>query len=227
MATSPFPASFSKPGEGHLIARLLPNKFSGLVKATFQYPLKIITPPSPVGDLKSALAFLLTYGGGLVAGDQVNLKVRINFIVYQMARNRLVLLVAYCLLSHVSYSIHQPQPRTPNMEFNIPPDRRPPLCQTHPSNSRPHKSLQIRLTDPPILPNTYSHPPRLLRAVPPPRPGPALCRLRLCPIPNLHSPPNRNSLPSRLGDGWPHLPERKLGFHILVWSKRGLARGRR
>ncbi|OBT64993.1 hypothetical protein VE03_05707 [Pseudogymnoascus sp. 23342-1-I1] len=78
MATSPFPASFSKPGEGHLIARLLPNGISGLVKATFQYPLKIITPPSPVGDLKSALAFLLTYGGGLVAGDQVNLKIDVH-----------------------------------------------------------------------------------------------------------------------------------------------------
>ncbi|OBT53978.1 hypothetical protein VE04_04817 [Pseudogymnoascus sp. 24MN13] len=78
MTTSPFPVSFSKPGEGHLIARLLPNGISGLVKATFQYPLKIITPPSPVGDLKSALAFLLTYGGGLVAGDQVLLKIDVH-----------------------------------------------------------------------------------------------------------------------------------------------------
>ncbi|OBT88943.1 hypothetical protein VE02_02847 [Pseudogymnoascus sp. 03VT05] len=78
MNTSPFPVSFSKPGEGHLIARLLPNGISGLVKATFQYPLKIITPPSPVGDLKSALAFLLTYGGGLVAGDQVHLKIDVH-----------------------------------------------------------------------------------------------------------------------------------------------------
>jgi urease accessory protein len=79
MTASPFPVSFSKPGEGHLIARLLPHGISGLVKTTFQYPLKIITPPSPVGDLKSALAFLLTYGGGLVGGDQVHLKVRTKF----------------------------------------------------------------------------------------------------------------------------------------------------
>ena len=106
MATSPFPVSFSKPGEGHIIARLLPNGFSGLAKATFQYPLKIITPPSPVGDLKSALAFLLTYGGGLVAGDQVHLKVRINSIVYQMTHSEPVLLdISSCILSSKSRSL--------------------------------------------------------------------------------------------------------------------------
>lgn len=80
---SPFPVSFSKPGEGHLIAHLLPHGISALTKATFQYPLKIITPPSPAGSQKSALAFLLTYGGGLVGGDQVNLKVRIDLMPYR------------------------------------------------------------------------------------------------------------------------------------------------
>lgn len=72
---SPFPESFSKPGEGHIIAQLIPHGISSISKFTFQYPLKIITPPSPVGLRKSALAFLLTYGGGLVGGDQVHLKV--------------------------------------------------------------------------------------------------------------------------------------------------------
>lgn len=142
MAVSPFPASFSKPGEGHLIARLLPNGISGLVKATFQYPLKIITPPSPVGDLKSALAFLLTYGGGLVAGDQVHLKVRMNFIVYQLCDS----CPARQYVLHIAIEVTFPTPSkswlgTHNVESNIPLDRRPPLCQTHPRNTRSHQSI--------------------------------------------------------------------------------------
>lgn len=205
---SPFPVSFSKPGEGHLIAHLLPHGISALAKATFQYPLKIITPPSPVGDLKSALAFLLTYGGGLVAGDQVLLKVRNIFIVYQTTQSEPALPgISFCILSSKSRFLLHPQPRTHNVDSNIPPDRRPPLCQTHHRHTRPHQSLQIRQPHPPILPNPLSHPPRLLRPLPPPRPRPALRQLRLRPVPDLHPPSNRNPLPSRLGDRWSHLSE--------------------
>lgn len=44
---------------------------------TFQYPLKLISP-SPSAEQKSVLVFLLTYGGGLVGGDQVHLQVSVR-----------------------------------------------------------------------------------------------------------------------------------------------------
>ncbi|TVY82272.1 putative urease accessory protein ureD-like [Lachnellula suecica] len=44
---------------------------------TFQYPLKLISP-SPAAHQKSVLVFLLTYGGGLVGGDQVHLTIKVK-----------------------------------------------------------------------------------------------------------------------------------------------------
>ena len=41
---------------------------------TFQYPLKLISP-SPSSWQRSVLVFFLTYGGGLVGGDQVSLTI--------------------------------------------------------------------------------------------------------------------------------------------------------
>jgi urease accessory protein len=75
--TSPFPKSSSAPGEGHLVVQLLPKGISGLETITFQYPLKLISP-SPTAAQKSILVFLLTYGGGLVGGDQVQLQITIQ-----------------------------------------------------------------------------------------------------------------------------------------------------
>jgi urease accessory protein UreH len=75
---SPFPKSASTPGEGHIVARLLPDgATSGLGAITYQYPLKLITPSRP-SETRSALVFLLSYGGGLVGGDTVNLKVDVQ-----------------------------------------------------------------------------------------------------------------------------------------------------
>ncbi|CAG8975380.1 hypothetical protein HYALB_00009521 [Hymenoscyphus albidus] len=71
---SPFPTSSSAPGEGNLVVDVMPQKISGLSAMTFQYPLKLISPSS-TSYQKSVLVFLLTYGGGLVGGDQVNLKI--------------------------------------------------------------------------------------------------------------------------------------------------------
>ncbi|KAK6581589.1 hypothetical protein PZA11_006280 [Diplocarpon coronariae] len=82
---SPFPSSSSAPGEGRLVVQLLPQKISGLSTISFQYPLKLISP-SPSAYQKSVLVFLLTYGGGLVGGDQVHLTIVVK------ARARLVLL---------------------------------------------------------------------------------------------------------------------------------------
>ncbi|KAI9052182.1 hypothetical protein LZ554_003542 [Drepanopeziza brunnea f. sp. 'monogermtubi'] len=74
---SPFPKSTSAPGEGLLVVHLLPQKISGLSTISFQYPLKLISP-SPSADQRSVLVFLLTYGGGLVGGDQVHLVIDVK-----------------------------------------------------------------------------------------------------------------------------------------------------
>ncbi|PQE28453.1 urease accessory protein [Rutstroemia sp. NJR-2017a BBW] len=74
---SPFPTSSSAPGEGHLVVQLLPHSISSLSRMTFQYPLKLISP-SPSQGQKSVLVFLLTYGGGLVGGDQVHLTIDVK-----------------------------------------------------------------------------------------------------------------------------------------------------
>lgn len=74
---SPFPASSSSPGEGKLVVQLLPHNVSALSTITFQYPLKLISP-SPSSHQKSVLVFLLTYGGGLVGGDQVHLTIHVK-----------------------------------------------------------------------------------------------------------------------------------------------------
>lgn len=57
--------------------QLLPHNVSGLSTIVFQYPLKLISP-SPSAEQKSVLVFLLTYGGGLVGGDQVHLVIDVN-----------------------------------------------------------------------------------------------------------------------------------------------------
>ncbi|GAW16975.1 hypothetical protein ANO14919_064240 [Xylariales sp. No.14919] len=74
---SPFPKSSSSPGEGRIVVGLLPNHISTLEHISYQYPLKLISP-SPKVDQASVLAFLLSYGGGLVGGDQVNLSVEVR-----------------------------------------------------------------------------------------------------------------------------------------------------
>jgi urease accessory protein len=77
---SPFAASKSTPGNGELVLALFPPGKQILQSCTYQYPLKLITPdPHTVGDEKHVtVAFLLTYGGGLVGGDQINLKVELQ-----------------------------------------------------------------------------------------------------------------------------------------------------
>jgi urease accessory protein len=75
--TSPFPVSSSAPGEGRIVVQLLPHGISALSAITFQYPLKLISP-SPAASQKSVLVFLLTYGGGLVGGDQVHLTIDVR-----------------------------------------------------------------------------------------------------------------------------------------------------
>lgn len=84
---NPFAPSTSKPGHGSIILDLLPPASPVLRTVTYQYPLKLIAPePLPIAP-NSPLSytprtvntvhtvFVLTYGGGLVAGDTITLRV--------------------------------------------------------------------------------------------------------------------------------------------------------
>jgi urease accessory protein len=92
---SPFGSSTSKAGHGSIVLDTLPPNKSVLRNLSYQYPLKLVAPdPLPPPLDESAVdspclvhtVFLLTYGGGIVAGDTINLDIRLN------SRTRLVLL---------------------------------------------------------------------------------------------------------------------------------------
>ena len=74
---SPFPKSSSVPGQGHVVVKLQPNGVSTLESVSYQYPLKLISPTATAHQ-KSLLVFLLSYGGGLVGGDQINLFIEVR-----------------------------------------------------------------------------------------------------------------------------------------------------
>lgn len=76
--TSPFPPSTSTPGVGHITTTLLPSGHTHLSTITYQYPLKLISPPRNHQAHLSALVFLLSYGGGLVGGDAISLRIHVD-----------------------------------------------------------------------------------------------------------------------------------------------------
>lgn len=61
-------------GDGQIAVALHANK-SVLSKLSSAYPLKLL---SPSNQDATAIVYLLTYGGGLVGGDEVNLRVDIG-----------------------------------------------------------------------------------------------------------------------------------------------------
>lgn len=90
---SPFGTSTSKPGHGSIILGILPPDTPVLRTVSYQYPLKLVAPDplAPPNYGREAAAdtaaatpslihtvFLLTYGGGIVAGDSIDLEVRLD-----------------------------------------------------------------------------------------------------------------------------------------------------
>ncbi|KAK5311998.1 hypothetical protein LTR70_008431 [Exophiala xenobiotica] len=91
---NPFAKSRAKPGEGEIVLSVLPPGKQVLTKFEYQYPLKLISPdPHKVTvtnhdhdgkpkdstrDVPITTVFLLTYGGGLLAGDSINLTVTLE-----------------------------------------------------------------------------------------------------------------------------------------------------
>lgn len=88
--SNPFLSSASKPGHGTIHLALLPPNTPRLKTVSYQYPLKLISPSTfHVPDDESRrvhTVYLLSYGGGLVAGDTIDLNVILE------ANTRLVLL---------------------------------------------------------------------------------------------------------------------------------------
>jgi len=80
--TSPFPPTTTTPGNGTVLLAHIPPSSSTLRDLTYQYPLKLVAP-SPLlspDDTSTAVQtlYLLTYGGGLVAGDSITLSARLE-----------------------------------------------------------------------------------------------------------------------------------------------------
>ncbi|KAK5682453.1 hypothetical protein LTS10_005581 [Elasticomyces elasticus] len=77
--SNPFLVDTAKPGHGLIHLALLPPSTPRLKTTSYQYPLKLISPaPSRTeGEARHLIhtVYLLTYGGGLVAGDAIELTV--------------------------------------------------------------------------------------------------------------------------------------------------------
>lgn len=72
--------SATTPGFGEIILTLLPAKKQVLNTFIYRYPLKLIAPAPHKSPAEKyvTLVFLMTYGGGLVGGDKINLKMTLN-----------------------------------------------------------------------------------------------------------------------------------------------------
>ena len=85
--TSPFAKSTSKPGHGSIVVEVLAPDAPVLKTVSYQYPLKLIAPEPlpppdyvPLADTPRLVhtVYLLTYGGGIVAGDSIDLDVHMD-----------------------------------------------------------------------------------------------------------------------------------------------------
>jgi len=85
--TSPFAPSTAKAGHGSIELAILPPNTPVLRNVAYQYPLKLVAPdplPLPGHNADSDAprlihtVFLLTYGGGIVAGDSIDLTVKLD-----------------------------------------------------------------------------------------------------------------------------------------------------
>ncbi|KAK2749754.1 hypothetical protein FQN55_002990 [Onygenales sp. PD_40] len=83
---SPFASSIARPGHGEVVLTLLPRCTPTLTTLTFKYPLKLLTHISRYIPESSALPqtspsvhlYILTYGGGLLPGDEIAVSITLN-----------------------------------------------------------------------------------------------------------------------------------------------------
>ncbi|KAL4760610.1 urease accessory protein UreD [Aspergillus foveolatus] len=81
----PFESSIAKPGQGKVVLSLLPPANPSLSTLTYKYPLKLLTRTGgflPQSASSSAFQpvhlYLLTYGGGLLPGDQIDVSITLE-----------------------------------------------------------------------------------------------------------------------------------------------------
>lgn len=87
---SPFESSIAKPGQGTVVLSLLPPNNPTLTTLTYKYPLKLVPRaaglvPSPGSSTltdscpsRPAHLYLLTYGGGLLPGDHIEVSITLE-----------------------------------------------------------------------------------------------------------------------------------------------------
>ncbi|KAL2000376.1 hypothetical protein VTN02DRAFT_3200 [Thermoascus thermophilus] len=84
---SPFTSPPAKPGHGEVILSLLPPSIPTLTTLTYKYPLKLLsrssgfTPESsvlPSAATRPIHLYLLTYGGGLLPGDHIDVSITLK-----------------------------------------------------------------------------------------------------------------------------------------------------
>jgi urease accessory protein len=87
---SPFESSIAKPGQGTVVLSLLPPNNPTLTTLTYKYPLKLVPRaggfvPSPESSSLSDSCpsrpvhlYLLTYGGGLLPGDHIEVSIKLD-----------------------------------------------------------------------------------------------------------------------------------------------------
>lgn len=87
---SPFESSIAKPGQGNVVLSLLPPNNPTLTTLTYKYPLKLVPRapgfvPSPDSSTLSDSCpsrpihlYLLTYGGGLLPGDHIEVSIKLD-----------------------------------------------------------------------------------------------------------------------------------------------------
>ena len=66
----------TKAGHGEIEIRAI-GKASSIATLSSSYPLRLLSPPGR-GQARAALVFSLSFGGGLVAGDHVDMRVRVH-----------------------------------------------------------------------------------------------------------------------------------------------------
>lgn len=82
---SPFESSIAQPGQGKVVLSLLAPANPSLSTLTYKYPLKLLTrspgfvPQSTLPNASQPVhLYLLTYGGGLLPGDQINVSITLE-----------------------------------------------------------------------------------------------------------------------------------------------------
>ena len=96
-------------GNGH-IQLDLHGREAIFSKLSYQYPLKLLSPR--IAEQGVAIAYVLTYGGGLVSGDRINLRVDVGsstslVMLTQVRRSFLSRIQADAMSSPRSEGIHQ------------------------------------------------------------------------------------------------------------------------